>query len=379
MRRSIFLLTIGLFLSAIPASAQGILPSSFAGWAGDPQPGIPAPVVYSDHIASMAAGQLAATQQEYGFVSGEQAAYSRANEKLQVTLYRMKDPSGAYGIYSYLRSPDMLRADITDHSAMSRERALVLDGNLVLDIHGADLQRSGKDLNALVAAINPKAEQGPLPALSDHLPTKGFIDRSDKYILGPQTLNQFFPVTTNDWLGFDTGAEAEVARYHLDGRELNLLIADFPTPQTAQKKLAQLQQDYHVNAPSTEPNGSPIFARRSITLLAIVSGARTREEANKVLDQIQSGTEVTWNEPTFQFKEPAITTMIVGAIIGTGIICCFALVSGLAFGGFRLVIKRWLPDKVFDRSSQMQVLQLGLGSKPINSEDFYGIDRKPSK
>jgi hypothetical protein len=231
----------------------------------------------------------------------------------------------------------------------------------------------------LVAAINPKAEQGPLPALSDHLPVKGFIDSSDKYILGPQTLNQFFPVTTNDWLGFDTGAEAEVARYHVDGRELNLLLADFPTPQTAQKKLTQLQQDYHVNAPSTDPNGSPIFARRSITLLAIVSGARTREEADKVLDQIQSGTEVTWNEPTFQFKEPAITTMIVGAIIGTGIICCFALVSGLAFGGFRLVIKRWLPDKVFDRSSQMQVLQLGLGSKPINSEDFYGIDRKPSK
>jgi len=379
MRRCIFLLTIGLFLSAIPASAQGILPSSFAGWTGDPQPGIPAPVVFNDHIASVAAGQLAATRQEYGFVSGEQAAYSQANEKLQVTLYRMKDPSGAYGLYSYLRSPDMRRADITDHSAMSHERALVLDGNLVLDIHGADLERSGKDLNALVAAINPKAEQGPLPALSDHLPVKGFIDRSDKYILGPQTLNQFFPVTTNDWLGFDTGAEAEVARYHVDGRELNLLLADFPTPQTAQKKLTQLQQDYHVNAPSTDPNGSPIFARRSITLLAIVSGARTREEADKVLDQIQSGTEVTWNEPTFQFKEPAITTMIVGAIIGTGIICCFALVSGLAFGGFRLVIKRWLPDKVFDRSSQMQVLQLGLGSKPINSEDFYGIDRKPSK
>ena len=380
MRPSIFVLTIGLFLSVIPASAQGVLPSSFAGWTGDPQPGIPAPGAYNgDHVASMTAAQLAATRQEYGFVSGEQAAYSRAHGKLQVTLYRMKDPSGAYGMYSYLRSPDMLRADITDHSAMSRERALVLDGNLLLDVHGADLPQLGKDLNALVAAINSKAEQGPLPALSDHLPTKGFIDRSDKYILGPQTLNQFFPVTPDDWLGFGTGAEAEVARYHVDGRELNLLIADFPTPQTAQKKLAQLQQDYHVNVPSTDPNGSPIFARRSITLLAIVSGARTREEANKVLDQIQSGTEVTWNEPTFQFKEPAITTMIVGAIIGTGIICCFALVSGLAFGGFRLVVKRWLPDKVFDRSSTMQVLQLGLGSKPINSEDFYGIDRKPSK
>lgn len=380
MRRCIRLLTIGLFLGATPASAQGILPSSFAGWTGQPQPGIPAPVAHNgDHVANMAAGQFVATQQEYGLVSGEQAAYSRANGKLQVTLYRMKDPSGAYGMYSYLRSPDMLRADITDHSAMSRERALVLDGNLLLDVHGADLPQLGKDLNALVAATNPKAEQGPLPALSDHLPTKGFIDRSDKYILGPQTLNQFFPVTPNDWLGFGAGAEAEIARYRVDGRELNLLIADFPTPQTAQKKLLQLQQDYHVNEPNADANGSPIFARRSITLLALVSGARTPEEADKLLDQIQSGTEVTWNEPTFQFKEPAITTMIVGAIIGTGIICCFALVSGLAFGGFRLVVKRWLPDKVFDRSSTMQVLQLGLGSKPINSEDFYGIDRKPSK
>ncbi|MFZ3329934.1 MAG: DUF6599 family protein [Candidatus Acidiferrales bacterium] len=380
MYRSLFLLTILLFVCAIPASAQGILPGSFAGWIGTPQAGVPArPIASGDHAAGFAASEQAAARQEYGFVSGEQAAYSRGKDALQVTLYRMKDPSGAYGMYSYLRSPDMPRAAVTDHSAMSRQRALVLDGNLVLDIRGADLQRSSGDLNALVAAVNPKADQGPLPTISEHLPTKGFIERSDKYVLGPVTLNQFFPVNSNDWLGFGTGAEAEVARYRVDGRELNLLLADFPTPQTAQKKLAELLQDYHVNAPAADANSSPIFARRSITLLAIVSGARTLEEANKLLDQIQSGTEVTWNEPTFQFKEPPITTMIVGAIIGTGVICCFALISGLAFGGFRLVIKRWLPDKVFDRSSQMQVLQLGLGSKPINSEDFYGIERRPSK
>ena len=380
MRRSLFPLTILVFLCAIPASAQSILPLSFAGWNGTPQAGLPTPVIYNgDFAANMGAGQQAAIRQEYEFVSGEQATYSRGGDTLQVALYRMKDPSGAFGMYSYLRSPDLPRADVTDHSAMSGERALVLDGNLVLDVHGADLQKFGKDLNALVAAINPKADQGPLPTITEHLPTKGFIERSDKYILGPVALNQFFPVSSSDWLGFGTGAEAEVARYHVDGRELNLLLADFPTPQTAQKKLAQLQQDYHVNAPSAQPTGSPVFARRKITLLAIVSGARTLGEANKLLDQIQSGTEVTWNEPTFQFKEPPITTMIVGAIIGTGVICCFALISGLAFGGFRLMVKRWLPDKVFDRSSQMQVLQLGLGSKPINSEDFYGIERRHSK
>jgi hypothetical protein len=374
------LLLLFVFLAAVPASAQAPLPNSFAGWTGTTSAGLNPPVIYnSDHVGSINAQQQAAARQEYGFLSGEEGTYSLGKDTLRVTLYRMKDPSGAYGLYSYLRTPEMAHAGPNDHSVMSREEALVLLGNFVLDIHGSDLVRNSGDLNALVSGLASKSQQGPLPTLTEHLPTKGFIDRSDKYILGPVTLNQFFPVSQNDWLGFATGAEAEVARYHVDGRELNLLIADFPTPQTAQKKLNELQQDYHVNAADADQNGSPVFGKRSITLLAIVFGARSQAEADKLLDQVQSGAEVTWNEPTFQFKEPPITTMIVGAIIGTGIICCFALISGIAFGGFRIVVKRFWPDKMFDRSSTMQVLQLGLGSKPINSEDFYGIERNPPK
>jgi hypothetical protein len=215
--------------------------------------------------------------------------------------------------------------------------------------------------------------------LTEHLPVKGFVDRSDKYVLGPVALNEFFPVSADDWLGFSHGAEAEVASYKVDGREVKLLIADFPTPQVAQKRLTDLQQLYHMNPSSPDGNPSPLFAKRSITILAIVSGARTQAEADQLLSQIQSGSEVTWSEPTFQFKEPSIGAMIVGSIEGAGVLCMFAVVAGIAFGGFRLIIKRFFPDRVFDRSSTMQVLQLGLGSKPINSEDFYGIDRNAPK
>jgi hypothetical protein len=109
-------------------------------------------------------------------------------------------------------------------------------------------------------------------------------------------------------------------------------------------------------------------------MLEIVMGASTQAEAGSLLGQIESGTQVTWNEPTFQFKEPSIEMMIVGSIIGTGVICGFTLIAGLAFGGVRLVVKRAFPNKVFDRSSQIQVLQLGLSSKPINAEDFYQSD-----
>ncbi len=132
-----------------------------------------------------------------------------------------------------------------------------------------------------------------------------------------------------------------------------------------------------MNPKNPDANGSPLFAKRSITLLAIVSGAKTQAEANELLSQVASASEVTWDEPTFQFKEPSIGAMIVGSIEGAGVLCMFAVVAGFAFGGFRLLMKRYFPDKVFDRSATMQVLQLGLGSKPINSDDFYGSG--PSK
>ena len=376
-------LTVGLFLAtlvlaALPASAQGILPGSFAGWSGTVQPGIAQPTVYNgDKIGSMPAERTQAAMKEYGFVSGENGAYSRGTETLQVNLYKMKDPSGAYGLYSFLRTTDMPRAEFTEHSSTSRERALVLAGNLVLEVKGQDLQRNSSALKALVATVTPHAESGLLPTIGDHLPAKGFVDRTDKYVLGPETLNQFFPLADGDWLGFSQGAEAETAKYRVNGHELDLVIADFPTPQTAAKKVAELQKKFNINESkgandsNAAENSKPLYARRAMTLVAIVSGAATKKEADAILDQLESGTEITWNEPTFEFKEPGIGVMIVGAITGTGVICLFAIIAGLAFGGVRLMVKR-ATNKVFDRPDQVQVLQLGLSSKPINAEDFYG-------
>jgi hypothetical protein len=50
----------------------------------------------------------------------------------------------------------------------------------------------------------------------------------------------------------------------------------------------------------------------------------------------------------------------------------FALIAGISFGGLRIVVKRVMPGKIFDTKRHLEVLQLGLGSKPINSDDFYG-------
>ena len=384
MRFTVVLFLATLVLAALPAHAQGILPGSIAGWSGNVQAALAPPVLPAgDSAGAKVTALQEAARREYGFVSGENADYKRGSEEMRVNLYKMKDPSGAYGLYSYLRATDMPHADFTEHSSMSRERALVLVGNIVVEVSGKELPKNGAALKALVAAVAPHAESGLLPTIGDRIPTKGFIDRTDKYVLGPSTLNQFFPLADGDWLGFSQGAEAETAKYRVNGHELNLVIADFPTPQTAAKKVAELQKKFNINESkgineskdANDSNGAesakPLYARRAMTLVAIVSGAATKKEADAVLDQLESGTQITWNEPTFQFKEPSIGMMIVGAITGTGVICLFAIIAGLAFGGVRLVVKR-ATNKVFDRPDQVQVLQLGLSSKPINAEDFYG-------
>jgi hypothetical protein len=368
MRRLICLPLAALALFALPTYAQGILPPSISGWTAQGSTTNPGP---TDNAQSSAF-------REYGYVSGETQSYVQANDRIEVALYKFKDPSGAYGAYSFLRQPDMAKADLTEHSSVSSDRALALAGNFVLDVHADHIADRERQLKSLVSAVAQHAQDGLLPSLWEHLPQENIVPRSDRYVLGPQTLNQLFPGNLGDSLGFQNGAEAEVAHYRLNGQDAELLIADFPTPQLAQQQLAILQKKFNLNG-SNPGAGSPLYAKRTITLLAIVAGGPSQADAGNLLSAVHSGTELTWNEPTFQFKEPRIEMMIVGSIVGSGVICLFALIAGISFGGLRLIVKRVMPGKVFDRSEYVQILQLGLGSKPINSDDFYGYSAGPTE
>jgi hypothetical protein len=382
MLRVLGLPIFALLLTALPASAQKILPDRFGSWQSELEGTSVDPRHFYPSSAADAANNDA-IMKEYGLASEEETGYAsnapgaieaakkaHSVQSLQVTLYHMKDPSGAYGLYSFLRSPDMSRSDLTEHSSISDSRALILDGNLVLEIKDSNLLSLKKDLRSLVAVVQQHAEDGALPTLPLYLPEDHRVGGSDKYVLGPQALDEVFPAGIGNGVGFQRSAEAEVAHYRVGGRDEALLIVGFPTDQLAAAQLSELQKNFNVNGAGPLP-GTPLFAKRSARLLAIVAGATSQAEANTLLDQIQMETERSWNEPVPK-HEPPIEMMIEGSIIGALSICLFALVAGFSFGGLRLIVKRLAPGKVFDRSADLQVLQLGLGSKPINSDDFYG-------
>jgi hypothetical protein len=384
----------------VAAPAQDTLPPDFANWTAT---GAETAVPSGSLLASPA------ILQEYGLADAWTRSYSRGTDALQVILYRLKDPTGAYGLYSYLRSSglrqgsirayppqltvfrangesvsyklspyaqkgDFHRADVTDHSVIAPGRALILQGSFVLDVLGPTIAGTqGAELQSLVGAVAPKSNAGPYPTLYGHLPHSGFVSDSDCYILGPAALHDYFPVADGDWLGFGSGAEAEVANYRINGEDLTLLIADFPTPQVATKKMEEWTSIFNVGGIESAGDKPLIFAKRSLTLVGLVYHAHSQTQAALILSHVHTGAELTWNEPGFSLSDPNIGSVLVGIIYGTGFLCMFAVVAGLAFGGVRIAVKRLLPGRVFDRGDQLDVLQLGLGSKPINSEDFYGI------
>jgi hypothetical protein len=358
--------TIAFAPAAMSAGEHDILPVNFSAWTAT---GPEAPVLPGT------ASPSAAISEEYGLASATVRTYSRGADSLQITVYRLKDPTGAYGFYSYLRGPDFHRTDITEHSAITPDRALVLEGSLVLDVTGKNMAGIEPDLKGLAAAIALQSAQGQYPTLYGHLPQSGFIADSDRYILGPAALHEFFPVGDGDWLGFASGVEAEVAKYRINGEEVTLLIADFPTPQSASKRLDDWGKIFNLNGAQSAGDRPVVYAKRSLTLVGLVYGAHSAAQAAALLGHVRTGAELTWNEPGFSIADANMPSTIVGIIYGTGFLCMFALVAGLAFGGVRLVVKRLLPGRVFDRADQLNVLQLGLGSKPINSDDFYGFPR----
>jgi hypothetical protein len=373
------LLPIGflcLLATAHPAVAQSVLPSSFAGWsvsgpvASTPSSGLS---VLEPH-----GGPDPAILKEYALKSTEARSYAQGTQTALVTLYRFRDPSSAYGAYTFLRDDSLLLLNVGSFACAAGDRALVVVGNLLLNVVAKAERPSDADLKQLATSLDKVADHSPFPSIGDHLPEQGLIQRSEHYVLGPRALAQYVPLGTDDWLGFDHSAETIVARYRLAGKDASLLIASYPTQQIAADKFAGMLRRFTFDPPGSVPQDQTVlFGKRSSSLIAVVIGAPSREAANKLLDQVAYESQVTWNEPTHTLTDPTIGSIVVGAFLGTGAIMLIALAAGLGFGGLRVILKIFFPNKIFDREKQIEILQLGIYSKPIQAKDFYQKPQGP--
>jgi len=365
MRKFHFIAVVSLALAAAPyclaqKDLQNTLPSRFGSWVATNSPERVKP-------ADQEAALLAEAGLEYGF----ERHYSNGSQTVSVSLKRFRDPSGAYEIYTTALDTEMQPSTVGPLTAIGHGRLVMLIGNVLLEVSEPQLAAIA-DLQELAGAVRKFADATPLPPIRGYLP-EGFADGTQRYALGPAALRPALGQLDRaefsglvDEAGFNSGAEAIAARYQRIQGNGVLLLIDYPTPQLAEQHLRHLEQAI----PSSAKEMGTTVERRG-SLLSLVLKPSSAAFGESLRGAIRYETQVTWNEPSHKITDPPWVVVLGKIIILTLLFMGLAVAVGAAFGGVRVLAKVLFPGKVFDRPGQMDVLQLGLSGKRIDSRDFY--------
>jgi hypothetical protein len=357
MRRLLLSVCGIALLSATPVFAQEVsLPKQFLNW-------------------QQASCSAKPPEFEFGKEAGERefsmCRYKSGDSVIGIWVGRYHDPSSAFEVYTSRLRGGMVPTNLGQVAAFDKDGVVILEGSLVLS---STANVSKDDLGALVKAIEASSEKGPLPPIRTYLPGTGRALGTERYGLGPdafrgalETLGKSDFAVLTDAIGFTSGAEVMLARYANQGKSGGVLVlVEYPTPQLAEQHIHHLEEMLPAGA---EEAGTVI--ERKGSLLSVVLSPSSVEYAKNLREAVDYETQVTWNEASQTATDPPITSIMVKIFIGTGVFMVAAVVLGIAFGGVRVVTKRFFPGKVFDRQNQMEVLQLGLSGKRIDPSDFY--------
>jgi len=377
MRRQLLLACLSALLSAANTSAQQskpaqqpLLPDTFANW----------------HSSECNANpQLPAVSQEAGQRAFQQCQFTSGKLSANIWAGRYRDPSSAYEVYTSLLRPTMQPSTVGRFTAVDDKGLLILVGDIVA---GVDQPRnvSTKDLQELTSIIAARSNKTPLPPIREYLPKEDLVNATQRYCLGAVGLrNALEPLTSfvfgsrtypdserekfldiTSRIGFSSGAEAMLAEYRHQREGAVLLLIDYPTPQLAELHLRHLD-----DALRDVVKGYEAKIERKGSLLSVVLGSSSAAYAEKLRSAVNYETQVTWNEPSQTATDPPWAVVLYRIFVGTGVFMVMAVAFGVAFGGFRIFIKKLLPGKVFDRPEQMEVLQLGLTGHKIDTRDLY--------
>jgi hypothetical protein len=346
--------------------ANPILPRQFGGWQISGSPRASADPAIADPVN-------AAVLKEYGFGDFESATYTRDDgRKLTLKAARFADASGAYGALTYYKTPPMLVEKIGDQAASLNERVLFYRGDILIDAVFQELTAmSAAELRELAEALPlPAGSTRNLPGLPAYLPTQSYVKNTAKYVVGPVGLGNLNAPVPAQLVDFNAGAEVVLGNYNSSAGQVTLMLISYPTPQIAGEHLRRIEAAARPPTSSADGGNTAgfdrhIFCKRTGPIVVVVAGALSQSEAASLLASVNYDANVTWNENTYLTKKDNIANLLVNVIILCFVIIGFALVAGVAFGGIRVLAKRLFPDRLFDRSRDVEFISLHLSeSRP---------------
>jgi len=261
---------------------------------------------------------------EFGLKTSEAALYENGKQKFTATLYQLSDSTAALAAFDWLRPNDSKPSALAKVAAETPARALVLDGNYLLEFSGYKPAQS--ELTPIVDGL-VNVDGTPLPTLLSFLPSQDLVPNSERYITGPAALQRFDPGIPPSVAAFHLGAEAQTGVFHSPKGNLTLAIFSYPTNQIAMQKLGEFQK-----LPGA-------VVKRAGPLVAVTLSPPDPDEAERVLDQVRYEAQVTLHERT-PTTAGQVGNMLVNIFVLIGILLAFSIIAGLFVGGFRAFFLR---------------------------------------
>jgi len=306
--------------------------------------------VFPEHIGTFDKGTPAALtlpdrglMDEFGLEATEQAEYKSDAGHFTATAWRFHDATGAMAFFQSHRPSGATPASVIKLAVSTSDGTIFAYGNYVFQFTGA--VPPAADLQQIYAQL-PKLEQSPLPALMSFLPSSGLIANSERYILGPVSLDRFEPRIAPSVAGFHLGAEGQLGKYKSPKGPLSLAIFNYPTPGVARERLLEFQK-----IPGA-------MAKRAGPLVAVTIDPPDLDSAERLLAQVKYEANLTLSQKVPVNEVKGFARTLVNIFIFAGVVLGMCLVAGVAFGGFRILAR-----KMGRRVDPDDMITLGLDGK----------------
>lgn len=353
-------------------------------------------------------GDNATVYQEYQVIS----AASREYANVRVDVFEMRNQFAALGLFQFKNGSSRNRnsgIEIGSDSARLDGEFLFWSGNLFVRVADRN-QKPARGTStvhqalarAVADAIGPAGRAVISPPLLDSLPAGSLVPKSQRYFLGPESLNTFVE-HGREMFEFVGDTEAVVGEYKRvegensglsqgqgsdqikgggaarsaavpNGSPMKLVIVECHTPEFATDEMARVTT--YVSSLSEIEQQQIVFKRTGNYVLAAVN-VRDREFAEGLINSVQYPYTVKWlRNPLWGTNDPFRMEKTADMLLSTfgllGLILLTVLVGGTIFGTSVFLKRRKQLREVFSDAGGMLRLDIEpfiLALPPKRSEE----------
>ncbi len=177
---------------------------------------------------------------ESGLKNSEMATYEGAKSKFTATAYQLQDTTGALAAFDWQRPANSTPSSLAMLAAETRDTLVLVHGNYLFVFTGYKPSqpgagwRGGEPLRS--RWMRPRCP------LCPRICRDGALSNSERYILGPASLQMFVPGIPPSVAAFHLSAEAQYGVFHNAKGDTAITIFNYPNAQIAIKQIKEFEK-----------------------------------------------------------------------------------------------------------------------------------------